>query len=43
MATIDDLSKGGKEIEEYDRIRIEGIQAFAEKMALKKAIQAENQ
>jgi hypothetical protein len=42
VATIDDLSKGGEEIAEYDRLRVEGIQAFAEKMSLKKGLQGEN-
>lgn len=42
VATIDDLSKGGEEIAEYERIRVEGIHAFADKMSLKKGLQGVN-
>jgi hypothetical protein len=41
IAAIDDLSKGGKEIEEYDRIRLEGIREFEQKVAQKKKERSE--
>jgi hypothetical protein len=35
VASIDDLTKGGVEIAEYDRLRLEGTKSYADRQVLK--------